>query len=68
MATTYNLIESIPNPKDLVVGDVLKFQQTGWVDKNASSSNADLNQALKENMAITKEIILPAGQYKLECW
>ena len=68
MATTYNLIDGIPNPKDLVADDVLKFQQTGWFEKEDKHSNADLNQAIKDNMAITKEITLPAGQYKLECW
>lgn len=68
MATTYNLIDSIPNPKDLVAGDVLKFQQTGWVEKRGPTSNENLNQVFMPNMGVTKEIILPAGQYKLECW
>ena len=62
MATTYNLIESIPNPKDLVVGDVLKFQQIYGYEEDKIIENVIFNKG------ICKSIELPKGVYKLECW
>ena len=67
--STFDLTNLIPATKDMAVGDVLNFKQTGSCDITAFSESyrqSILNAGF--SAGVSKKITLPAGVYKLECW